>query len=324
MFRTALQPSPAAFHITHQNPVLSIGSCFADCLGERLHSNKFKVMSNPAGVIFNPLSLFNIINQAIDNQYKPDPVLSQDIWRDYQFHSQIAANSESELINKGKVTITNIHNFLQTTDYLTITLGTAYIYIKNSNRQFVANCHKIPTSQFSKVLLGTEEITEAFTPIYKKLKELRPDLKIIWTVSPVRHIKDTLPLNTVSKSILRLAAHELSENFQDSYYFPSYELLLDDLRDYRFYAEDMLHPNKVAEDYIFDFFSKTYFSTETQELNKDWQNIKLAIDHKPFQAQTGIYKKHLESTLTRLKTLSSKLNLTLEISEIESRLSAFN
>ena len=318
-FKTTLPVNPASFTITHQDAILSIGSCFADCTGTFLSNNKFNSLGNPFGVIFNPLSIFKLIESTIDNKPLSNTIISEGIWKDFNFHSQLNATSEQELKKIIETKTAQVHSHLQKSKVLIITLGTAWVY-KHKKLEFtVANCHKIPAQEFEKILLSTEEIVAGFEFTYKKLKSLNPDIQIIVTVSPVRHIKDTLVLNSVSKSVLRLASHFITTQFKDCHYFPAYEALMDDLRDYRFYASDLIHPTSMAEQYVTELFEQTYFSKETQELCKKWQKLSQNLQHRVLTNNTDMHQKHLEKTLLGLTELSKYLPLQDEIAALQKK-----
>ena len=251
-FRTTFDLPSSPFSIRLNTPVLSLGSYFANTMGLRLQQNKFQALINPFGVIFNPLSIYKLLQNSISptEVRGEDLVQSQGMWYHYDVHSKLWADDPAVLQDKIQQQVQSTHQFLQSTKVLILTFGTAYGYFLKNNQQLVANCHKVPQHFFEKRLLTVEEITQGFDNLYNQLQEIAPDLKIILTVSPVRHIKDTIPANQVSKSILRVACHQITEQFNEVMYFPAYELLLDDLRDYRFFGTDMIHPNSIAEDYI--------------------------------------------------------------------------
>ncbi len=322
MFRTVLKTKSSNHKIAHDKNILSIGSCFAAMMGEKLSENKFISETNPFGVIFNPISIFKLLNHAIDGSFPRDNgyVEYNGIWYNYDLHSRLSHSDKGILKSEVESKINKLNDYLKTTDYLIVTLGTAYVYELNSSGEIVANCHKLSAAKFTKRLLGVSEIVASFDTLIKNIAKINSKIKIILTVSPVRHVKDTLKLNTVSKSVLRLAAHEVSERFSIVDYFPSYEIMMDDLRDYRFYKSDMLHPSAVAEKYIWELFMGTYFFGETAALIAKWQKIKQAIDHRPFHQDSSSHKKFLIDTLKRLKVLNEEMPLSEEIKKFEARI----
>jgi hypothetical protein len=197
--------------------------------------------------------------------------------------------------------ITKGTKHLKQAKFLLITLGTAYVYEEKSSRQVVANCHKVPNFNFNKKLLTKQEIIDSYTKTLVKIKDLNPDINIVFTLSPVRHIKDGVIENKRSKAILLTAIHELVEQNDNVSYFPSYEIMMDDLRDYRFYEKDMIHPNQVAIDYIWDKFSKVYFTDETKQLIKEVESLKKDLAHKPFNENSKEHQKFMNTIENKLE-----------------------
>ena len=322
MFRTVLKTKASNHKITHGKNILSIGSCFAAMMGDRLLENKFNSETNPFGIIFNPISIFKLLHHAIDRSFPRDEgyIENNGIWYNYDLHSELSHSDKGTLKKGVESKINMLNDYLKTTDYLIVTLGTAYVYELNGSGEIVANCHKLPAKNFTKRLLDVSEIVNSFDALIKNIANINSGINVILTVSPVRHVKDTLELNAVSKSVLRLTAHEVSERFSNVDYFPSYEIMMDDLRDYRFYKSDMLHPNEVAEKYIWELFMSTYFSEETTALIAKWQKLKQAIAHRPFHQDSLSHKKFLIETLQKLKTLNDEMSLSDEIRKFEARI----
>ncbi len=321
-FRTELNLKPAEHKISLHHPMITLGSCFADSIGQKLQEGKFSISNNPFGTIYNPLSIHKLLLQSVHNQPSLDHTYlqNQEIALNYDFHSEFAAVSKSLLESKIKDVVRHTHHFLRDSKFLFITYGTSWVYERMDTGEVVANCHKMPSQQFKKSLLTQKKILESFDETYKKLKNFNPEIRIILTVSPVRHLKDTLELNSVSKSILRLTCHTLSELYPDVEYFPAYEILLDDLRDYRFYSSDLIHPTPDAIGYIWKKFSAKYFNQETKLFLDEWQEIAKAISHKPFQPSSKSHQNFLRETLNRLQELKSKVNIEEEIKFIEEQI----
>lgn len=320
--RTELTVENQGFTLSHQSNILTAGSCFAEVIGNKLKDAKFPSLVNPFGTIFNPLSLFSLLQNSIDNQYLSQDYFIQqdDIWYNYDFHSELSAPTKNELWDQIRVQINESNRFLKKADLLIITLGTSYIYKLLPDNRAVANCHKKPSSYFSKNLLTSEEIVAAFSEVYPQLKKFNPDLKILLTVSPVRHIKDTITLNSVSKSILRVAVHHLTEKFKDVFYFPAYELMMDDLRDYRFYKDDLIHPTPMAENYIWEKFSECFFSEETRSILLEWNHIQKALNHKPFNPASAAHQKFLRDTINKLNKFKNHFSVDTEVKAVEKQL----
>jgi hypothetical protein len=322
MFRTEISPAPSSQKITLKSRIFTTGSCFSNHIGEKLAANKFGVVANPFGVIFNPLSIFKVLGLA---EINGEPgvqgyIDQQGICYHYDFHSGFSHPDRGSLELKLKETIATASGHIKMADWLLITFGTAFVYQQKENNEVVANCHKVPADQFTRRLLKLGEITAGFEQLYTKLKQANPKLKIILTVSPVRHIKDTLPLNNVSKSTLVVACNEICDQFSGVSYFPSYEIMLDDLRDYRFYEADMLHPNKVAVNYIWKKFSQTYFDDVTLEFLNEWEKILQALEHRPFHPTSPSHQSFIVKTIQRLDGLKEKVDVSHEIQSLKAQL----
>jgi hypothetical protein len=317
-FRTELHIKPSNHKLDLGNSLLSIGSCFANTMGERMEKYKFDIMVNPFGVVFNPISIFQLLQPESIKANKL--VGNNGMWYSYDHHSDVSASSnvklEELIIELNQYVLSKVH----VCEYVIITLGSAWVYILNETNQVVANCHKMPGSLFEKSLLNVREIIAGFDVLYKFLKEVNPKIKFIFTVSPVRHIRDTIELNSVSKSVLRLACHELTNSYTDVSYFPSYEIMMDDLRDYRFYKSDMIHPNKVAEDYIWDKWSETLFEDKTKAFIKEWDEILNAINHKPFDQDGAQYQAFVNKYLIKLEQFKSMVSVDEEVRYFISKL----
>ena len=330
-FRTTFQISEAKHKISLDTHLLTMGSCFADVVGNQLKNNKLKIEVNPFGTLFNPLSIFKILSPSYVQADERLYIQNAEAWIHYDFHSQFSSNTKeelSELINQKIVSVKtkiipenhssfNIHN----SSLLIITFGTAFIYRLLNPQSYVANCHKMPKNLFEKQLLSVKDICKGFAILHKELNEINPNLRIILTVSPVRHTKDGMAENQVSKSILRAACYYLTTDYQDVEYFPSYEIMMDDLRDYRFYKPDMIHPNEVAEAYIFEKFSETYFDDNLKDFIKVWQPIRKALDHRPFNEKSESYQAFLRKLLGDLEGISGLVDVKGEIESVKNSLS---
>ena len=220
----------------------------------------------------------------------------------------------------GQAIFQEVNQQLQEARVLIITTGTAFVYEQKSLQLAVANCHKQAQKDFLRRLSSLEEMHTGFEKFYYALKKHNPAIKIILTVSPVRHIKDSLELNSVSKSLLRLLAHQTCERYPELSYFPSYELQLDDLRDYRFYGRDLLHPSEEAEDYIWEKFISTYFSEESRKFLKEWQGIKRALSHRPFNPASEAHQSFIRKTIKKLEDFPYQVDVSEEILQLKSQL----
>ncbi|WP_421826207.1 GSCFA domain-containing protein [Larkinella sp.] len=324
-FRTELSPEKLPALIRPDARVVTIGSCFADVLGRQLTDNKVAVRSNPFGTLFNPVSIAKLLLASLHNA-GPDPDLYVErdgLWFHYDFHSTFWGRSRDELRDRLTDLLTQTGDALRTADWLVLTLGTATVYRHLETGKVVANCQKMPGFLFEKYLYAYEHVQQTLTDLVKKLKRVNPGLQILLTVSPVRHTKDTLPLNQASKSILRAVSHELTVWSEQVHYFPAYEIMLDDLRDYRFYEADLIHPNAVAETYIFEKFAECAFDDELRSFITEWQTLRKSMAHRPFHEGTESHRRFLEKLLQQLDAVSPKADVTREKQEIESRLRAF-
>lgn len=325
-FRTAISLNKSPFEINLETPLLSIGSCFSNCMGNKLSDFKFNILTNPFGTIFNPLSIFKILNYVVSDLTPPDfsYVQHDGIWKNLDFHSSFSDPDRNILESNIRESLTMVKKQLTNLKYILITPGTAWVYETEKENYLVSNCHKLPPQNFNKKrLLGVEEITSAFEALDQKIAAINPDLRYIFTVSPVRHIKDTLELNSWSKAVLLMAVKNLSYDHPNREYFPSYEIMLDDLRDYRFYEPDMIHPNNVAEDYIWDEFSHRYFEKNTLDFLRKWSKIKEAIAHKPFHASSPSYKTFVLKTISKLNDLNGLTDVSNEVKILKERINEY-
>lgn len=324
MFRTVVPPGESKDKINLSDKVLCIGSCFADMVGRKLAENKFNVNINPYSIAFNPYSIFNLLEYSIENRFPPPHTYlkNQGVFYNYDLHSDFGDLDRGQLKGRIEQTIRKTAGWLSKINWLILTFGTAIVYQRTDNGETVANCHKMPSDYFDKQFLTDNEIRTGFKRLMDKLISINPQLNIILTVSPVRHIKDTLELNAVSKSILRVACHHLSENFSSVKYFPAYEIMMDDLRDYRFYKRDMIHPSEEAEDYIWKVFGKRYFSAEVNAFIKDWQKIRKSLTHRPFHVQSENHQDFLKKLLMRLHTVNDVVDVSAEIEQVEEQIEA--
>lgn len=317
-FRTEIFVKPSSHRLSYQSEVVSVGSCFADVIGQDLKANKFKVLANPLGIIYNPVSLFKSL---LPSEFKEVDFIKRDgNWFYLHGHSEIFDESLDILREKIEAKSQELQKALSSATHLLITLGSAWVYEYIKTKEVVANCHKMPANQFHKRLLSIAEIVASFEIFYLGLKRINPNVHVVFTVSPVRHLKDTLPLNTVSKSTLRLVCHELETAYTHVSYFPAYELLLDDLRDYRYYADDLLHPSSLASAYILQKFYNSFVDESTANTMKQVLEIRAAIQHKPFRPRSSAHQQFLQQTLSKAQMLSSKVEMQEEIALLKSQI----
>ncbi|MDB5272752.1 MAG: hypothetical protein JWO58_1119 [Chitinophagaceae bacterium] len=317
-FRTEVLVNKSLLHLHHTTSFLTIGSCFAEEIGSLLQLNKFNVLNNTLGTTFNPISIAILLEAICEDDKQALPVHTGDVWLDYRFHSSLYGYSEEELNQHIKQRLTTVRHQLQGVQPVCIvTLGTAWVYRLIKEDAVVANCHKQNSQLFQKELCSSQQMLASMKKAFDLLFASFPNCQVILTLSPVRHTKDGLEENQISKSLLRVLCHELHSSYQQVHYFPAYEMVLDDLRDYRFYAKDLVHPNELAKEYIWDKFRQSFFNTTTNRLIDQWQSIRQNILHKPFYDKSIQYKKFLERTLLDLEKISTELNVTEEILEIK-------
>jgi lysophospholipase L1-like esterase len=319
-FRTEIT-CPSVHPIGLKDRILTTGSCFADQFGQWLQNNKFDVLVNPFGTNYNPISIHKSLIDSISLELDGRMFIeNQRLWYHFDYHSQWSSMQKEDL----KASIRNmqqqVNQYMKNMDVLIITYGTAWVFHHKKQNSIVSNCHKVSAGEFDKRLLTVDEITQSFNQLLSAIKKNRPDLRIILTVSPVRHIKDTLILNSVSKATLRLACHTLSNQHEEVEYFPSFEIMIDDLRDYRFYDRDKIHPTEEALDYISHKFSDQYFKTEVKSFIEKWQMIRQAMEHRPYHPQSEAHQRFLKDLLHKLEELREVVSVEEEIKKIQSQI----
>ncbi len=307
--RTTFNIDPAANKISYNDPVMFIGSCFATYIGQILRAAHIPVMINPSGTVFNPVSVHNSISRMITGKsYDAGEINNYNgLWLSFDHYTDFSSESAGQTLSAINSKLKGAGAFISGAHFLFVTFGTARIYRLNENGRIVSNCHKLPASYFTRELLTIDEIVRIWNSLLDSLKSSFPDLKVIFTISPVRHWKDGAHGNQVSKSVLFLAVEELLKHPSEPSYFPAYELLMDDLRDYRFYDDDMLHPSPKAVDYIWEEFSKCYFESSTREIMQEITRISKAMSHRIRNTAPDEIKKFAENSLARIDSVSKKV-----------------
>ncbi len=320
MFRTEITITDSEYKIDLADSIFTIGSCFSTTIGRKLEDFKFNTLNNPFGITYNPHSIGKLIEQSISGLNPPDEYYLErdDLWFHHNYHSQICATSKDELQTILNHKTREAEGFLSKAQWVLITLGTAVVYELNGNT--VSNCHKLPQKNFTKRLLSMEETKSHLNRCLSKLQDFNPNIHVVLTVSPVRHLSDTIPVNNRSKAILINAVHEVCDELDKVNYFPSYEIMMDDLRDYRFYKDDLIHPTTFAENYIWEKFQKCYFSDEVAQFVKEWNNILAGLNHKPFHPKSKKHQLFLKNLLEKLENLSDRVNVVAEIETVRSQL----
>jgi len=307
-FRTELNIEKQSNSISQQDEILAMGSCFAENIGQKLKDLKFNIKINPFGIIFNPYSIAKILNQALDSKIEIENecevIVQQNVFKSYDYHSKFNAATYNDFIALSDTRNNEIKKQLKSAKYLILTFGTAWVYRLFESNKIVANCHKEPQAKFKKERLQLDALVDIYIKIFNRLFEQNPNLKVILTVSPVRHLKDGIIENNQSKSILLLLCSTLTNHFKNNViYFPSYDIQMDDLRDYRFYNSDLIHPNQMAIDYIFNKFSTVFFTESTQLINSKIEKLNKLEYHQFLNATDQEKQKHQ----AKIKSLKSEI-----------------
>lgn len=309
-FRTIMDYPQANFSMSHSDNFLLLGSCFAENIGSMMIDNKFHCELNPYGILYNPFSISRALREIISGkQYtEKDLFFYRECYHSYMHHGSFSAFTQDKCLTRVNEHLKRAHELCSTSmNYLIITFGTSWVYTLKETNEVVSNCHKLPAANFIRRLLTVDEIVADYTSLISKLLESRPSLKIVFTVSPIRHIKDGLHANQISKSTLLLAIDMLQKVFPNIvFYFPAYEILMDELRDYRFYADDMIHPSDMAIRYIWNTFAAFYFSKEATKIMQEYGDIHKALSHKPFRRDSEEYKRFLGQIVLKIKRLKEK------------------
>ncbi len=300
-FRSEIIPRPLAVKIGYENRILSLGSCFADRLSEPLGQIGMHITANPTGVLFNPLSIADAVERAAAQRWPRREELRQSaegVWFEWGFHGSFSSTNPDKALARMHSALQRLAQALQTSDRVIITFGTALVYELRQEGRVVANCHKQPQELFRRRMLSVEEITDRWQAL---LEGPLAGKQIIMTLSPVRHLADGAEVNSLSKAILRVAIDRIAARNADRVsYFPAAELLLDDLRDYGFYADDLAHPSPRAEAYIRERFFEAVFTPETLRLALEIQQLHAAAHHRPLHEDTPARKQFVQNLLERI------------------------
>lgn len=311
--------------ITHHHKLLLMGSCFTENIGEKLDKFKFTTVQNPNGILFNPVSVADALTSYIEEKQLTEADLFQhnEGWHSWQHHSRYSGITAEEALQKINSSFHSAHAFLKRADYLFVTLGSAWVYQLTQQAanakvgSIAANNHKAPANWFHRKLLSTEDVLQVLDNVIHRIFLFNSHAKIIFTISPVRHLREGVVENNRSKAVLIQAVHHLVDKFERLYYFPAYELVIDDLRDYRFYAEDLAHPNYFATQYVFEKLVDACVDEKTKALMEEIHSINLAYQHKAFNVSSGQHKKFLESYQKKAEAVQAShpyLNFEKEIS----------
>lgn len=318
-------PAPP-FTLAYSDRLLLLGSCFAENIGLKLHRYKFRSDTNPFGTLYNPCSIASAVRiLKSDKLYTPaDLFCHNGQFHSFDYHSRFSSVSEQTCLDAINRRLAESRANLPATRVTIITLGTAFVYRLKESGRIVANCHKLPERQFDRYRLETAGIAEALRTVCRELWEIQPGMRFIFTVSPIRHWRDGAHENQLNKAALLLAVDALVKEYPDSVaYFPAYELMMDELRDYRFYADDMVHPSALAIAYIWERFVSGYVSPSSQEAMKEWDKIARALEHRPFDEHSEAYRKFIVQTLLKMERITQKFpsfDIRNEIDMLKSKL----
>jgi hypothetical protein len=293
----------------HSDKMMLIGSCFSDNIGAKLRDAMMQVEVNPFGTIFNPLSIAGAINKIIDDETIAgiELFMSNGVWNCYDFHSRFSMASKEAALERMNRSISTAHEHLAQCKSLVVTLGTAVVYRRRDTGEVVSNCHKVPQHEFTRRLASVDEITAALNATVERLHEFNPELRIIFTVSPIRHIADGLEMNSLSKAVLRVAINNVVRSHKEWVsYFPAFEIVIDDLRDYRFYTADMVHPTDVAIEYIWQTFQATYFDDHSTQAIARCERVSKRLKHRPMSNNPEVVERFNADTQAVIANLKKE------------------
>ncbi len=314
-FRTEISIPASPLKIEHEDKILTLGSCFAENIGEKFSYYLFNVFPNPFGVLYNPVSIYNSLELALSGREFAgnDLFFDKEEWHSFYHHSDFSHHEPEECLKKINSRSKEVREFIKQAEWIIITLGTSFVYRHKEREQIVSNCHRIPADRFERMLLSPDESEGYLNKTISLLRKENKNIKIILTVSPVRHIKDGFAENQLSKSSLVVAVHNSVKRNENVLYFPSYEIVMDDLRDYRFYERDLLHPDAFAVEYIWEKFGEAFLSGRCREVMSDIEPYASGIRHRINNTESPNSKKFIESLESKKESLIERypyLNLT--------------
>ncbi|HYG16326.1 MAG TPA: GSCFA domain-containing protein [Bacteroidia bacterium] len=306
-FRLTFPVQSPENRINYRDKLLLMGSCFAENIGERMQRYAFNIGVNPNGITYNPISIANTISRLLaDKEYSEAELFyHNELWSSWEHHGRYSNTDKSHCIRQINTDYSTGSDFVKTGQWLIVTFGSAWAYRLRSTGQVVNNCHKYPNKEFDKILLSPEEIIKTWQGLFTQIKSVNPGLSVIFTVSPVRYVRDGVAENNLSKAILLQSVHALCKS-SGTYYFPAYELVIDDLRDYRFFEADLVHPNRLGIDYVWEKLLETCMDDESRGIYPQVKSLKEALEHRPFNPDTESHKKFVGSTQRRKDELLKK------------------
>lgn len=318
--------APSLPPLDHGQSILAMGSCFGDAMGRRLERAKFVTTVNPGGILFNPASIAAALGRAARGAQPEEGgyVEHEGLWHHLDYHGSVSAPARPALRARLQAADAPLQHAIKSAQWLIVTLGTAWVY-RYHGQNIVANCHRLPASEFIRERLTVSQIVDEWLALLVTLRTLNPALKVLLTVSPVRHVRDGLRENATSKATLLLASESLVRSAPETYYFPAFEILIDELRDYRFYAEDLVHPSTTAEEIVWQRLLAAWMPAATRELVREVESLQTAMAHEPRTPNRALYRQHLERTLQRTLDFAQRhptLDFAPEIANLRERLAS--
>jgi hypothetical protein len=313
--------------ISYGESIFLMGSCFTEHIGNRLSDLKFTILQNPNGILFDPVSVSYSIHSYINGkQYHAGDLFQlNELWQSWHHHSVFSGTDQQQVLQRINEKQKVAQSFLATADWMIITLGSSFSYRLKEDETAVANCHRAPGQWFKKHMLDIQETKAALDNCIQELLSFNPKLRIIFTVSPVRHIRDGVVENNLSKARLLEAVHYLETKYNHVYYFPAYELVIDVLRDYRFYDIDLVHPNYAATEFVFEKFTQSFINDRSKSMMEEIRRYVTAYRHRPFQPATSAHKNFLRGNLDSILQYQQKypfLDFSKEISYFSGELAS--
>jgi GSCFA family len=311
-FRSEFTPKPFSIKMKHTDKLLLVGSCFTEQIGKKLAAHKFDVVENPNGILFNPMSIAKaVMSYASEKLYNEDDLFYyNELWASREHHTQFSKIEKADALKSINESQQKAIDFIKNADWILLTLGSAFVYewkdivAKDNYENVAANCHKIPTDKFNRRLTNADEIKSVLQKMEAAVRAINPTVKFIYTISPVRHLREGFVENNRSKAALIQAVHLLT-NDTNVFYFPAYELVIDDLRDYRFFAEDLVHPNYAATNYVWEKFTPTVIDEASQQLMQKINEINAAMSHKAFNPLSEAHKAFLKVNFEKVAKLQN-------------------
>ena len=308
-FRTDVSITKPSWGIRHSDKLLLLGSCFADNMGERLERAGFTSMVNPFGTLYNPASIAEVLTRLLDERlFSPEEMqpFGAEGWGSWVSHSLLSCPTKEQALELLNQRFKEAGQQLRRTDVLILTFGSAWVYRLMETDEIVANCHHEPSSRFVRERLEVNDIVALWRPLMERLHALNPAMHILFTVSPIRHLRDGAHANQLSKATLLLAMEALTASDKETAYFPAYEIMLDELRDYRFYADDMIHPSSMAIDYLWERFGDTFFDASTRVAAARIEEVTKAVGHRPLHPDSEDYRRFIRQTLLKIEDIQKE------------------